>query len=93
MDENKSLEKHKYLSDLYKNDPEEFERVTNKMIEDCIKNSPKKYQFKLKVLQSRWNNHVKKGNTPHNRLVLAKDMFFEQFFNKFQPGLQLTQRD
>ena len=87
MDKDKSLEKHKYLSDLFKNDSEEFEKVTNQMVEDLIRGSPPEYQLKLRLLQVKWDKRVKGGDTPHNRLTLAKDMFFEHFYNVFKPSL------
>lgn len=88
MDKDKSLKKHKYLSDLYKNDPEEFKKVTNQTIEGFIRGSPPEHQLKLRLLQAKWDKRVKGGNTPHNRLTLAKDMFFEHFYNVFQPSLK-----
>ena len=89
MDKNKSLQKHKYLSDLCENDPEEFKKVTNQIVEDFIKSSPPEYQLKLRLIQAKWDKHMRGANTSHNRLALAKDMFFKHFYNVFQPSLKL----
>jgi len=89
IDKEKSLQKHKRLSGLYRQDPGEFEKVTNQMVEDLIRDSPPEYQLRLRLLQAKWDKRMKGGNTPHNRLTLAKDMFFEHFYNVFQPSLKL----
>jgi len=89
VDKNKSLQRHKCLSDLYKNNPEEFRKVTSQMIENFIKGSPPEYQLKLRLIQAKWDKRMKGANTSHNRLALAKDMFFEHFYNVFQPSLKL----
>ncbi len=86
--EKEALEKHKFMSELYKKNRFMFEIEAKKEIEALIKSAPEEYQSWLRETQEYWNNKMKNAGSKHNRLVLAEQVLMSQFVNVFQPAVK-----
>jgi len=89
---NEALEKHEKLSTLFKENRFMFEVTTKKQIQEFIKSSPPEYQQKLRELQATWDGAMN-GAGKHNRLVLAKSLFMDNFINNFQPSVNAFSKE
>ncbi len=77
------------LIELSKKDPEEFDRVTRRMIDNTISSMPKRRQAMLKGVQ--WRIDVEKMKFKGSQLDFASNVFgimWDQF-SKMNDGLQM----
>ncbi len=84
----RALDKHKFMSELYKKNRFMFEIEVKKEIEALIKSAPEELQPMLKETQEYWNSKMKGAGSKHNRLVLAEQILMDQFVNVFQPAVK-----
>lgn len=79
---------HDKMSKLFKEDPEAFEKETKKLTEELITSASPENQLKLRLIQSKWDNMMNKGNDPHNRLVFAQSILINHLVEEFHPKMQ-----
>lgn len=73
-----ALEKHKWMSELFKKNRFMFEVEAKKEVEKFINSAPEEYRETLQNLHEQWKNTLKGAGSKHNRLVLAQHMLNEQ---------------
>ncbi|RLB42107.1 MAG: hypothetical protein DRH12_06505 [Deltaproteobacteria bacterium] len=84
----RALEEHARLSRLYREDRFAFERWRLDTIKRLIQSAPDPgLRKKLWELQARWDQRMNSAG-PHNRLVLAKALFWDHVLNRWLPTLQ-----
>ncbi len=83
-----SLREHDRLSRLFKESRFMFEVERKKLIESTIKIAKVKNKKFLKDKQEKWDSILNKAESEHNRLVLIKMLFWDNFYNDFQPVLK-----
>ena len=90
--EEEALKKHKERSELFKTNRFQFEIETRKEIDEFIKNSPHEYREGLLKTQAKWDKAMKGAGGNHNRLIIAKTLFMDQFMNVFKPAINLLSK-
>jgi hypothetical protein len=84
-----ALERHRRLSNLFRENPFAFELERKKMIEEVIAGVDEAGQRKrLRALQGRWDKRMKGAGSSYNRFVLAKMLFWDHFNQDWHPAIQ-----
>ena len=83
-----SIEFHKKMSKLFKEDPETFEKEKERLVEEAITNAPPHIQLKLRLLQAKFDSQMRKAGSEENRLAFAREMMLDKFLNEFNPVMQ-----
>ncbi|RJR40751.1 MAG: DUF3135 domain-containing protein [Desulfobacteraceae bacterium] len=84
-----ALKNHERLSRLFKEDRLSFERERRNAIKELIESAPNEEQKKrLWDLQNSWDKKMKGAGSAHNRMVLAKVIFWDHFHNVWNPEIQ-----
>jgi hypothetical protein len=86
--EKKALERHAWLSRLFRKDRLAFERERKKMIDEIIGSVEDEEQVnRLRALQERWDKRMKSAGSSHNRFVLAQSFFWDHFHEVWHPTI------
>ena len=84
----KALEEHRKMSRLFRENRFAFERQRRESIKSLIESAPDpKLRKRLWEIQARWDQTMRSAGSPHNRLVLAKTLFWDYVLNKWLPTL------
>jgi hypothetical protein len=87
--EKESLERHRKLSKLFRENPFAFELERKKMIEEVISSVDDVEQGeRLRSLQDAWEKRMKGAGSPQNRFVLAKMIFLDHLNEVWNPSIQ-----
>ena len=87
-EEREAINQHNEWSELYRRDPEAFEKKRQEMVEETIRSAPPYMQLKLRALQARFEKRMRTAGCKENRLVIAHSMLMEMFLEQFNPALQ-----
>jgi len=88
-----ALRQHNEWSELFKKDPEAFEKMRRDMVEEVIKNAPPFLQLKLRAIQARFDKRMRTAGCKENRLVIAHSMLMEMFIEQFNPTMQRVSKE
>lgn len=89
-----ALERHHWLSRLFREDRLAFERERKRMIEETIESADDvEMRGRLMSLQDDWNRRMRGAGSCHNRLVLAKAFFWDHFHRVWHPGIEKANRE
>ena len=83
---------HDELSELYKNDPEEFQIRCRAMIDEYIESVPEEKRQALRQLQWRIDGQLSKYKDPIARMNKMCELFWEGFAEFQQAMNGLTQK-
>jgi hypothetical protein len=86
--EKEALERHAWLSRLFRKDRLAFERERKRMIDEIIGSVKDEGQVnRLRALQERWDKRMKSAGSNHNRFVLAQSFFWDHFHEVWHPAI------
>ena len=87
--EKEALKEHARLSRLFKEDRFAFERERKRMIDEII-NSAKdeEERNRLHALQDSWDKKMRNAGSKYNRFILSQTLFWEHFYEVWQPALE-----
>lgn len=84
-----SLERHRRLSKLFKEDRLSFERERKRMIDELVNSVEDEDQReRLRSLQASWDKMMRGAGSPQNRLVLAQTFFWSHFHEVWHPSIR-----
>lgn len=87
--EKEALKEHARLSRLFMEDRFAFERERKRMIDEIINSAKdKEEKNRLKALQDSWDRKMKNAGSKHNRFALTQTLFWEHFYEVWQPALE-----
>jgi len=87
--EKRALEKHARLSRLFKEDRFAFERERRRLIDEVISSAgDEKLRGRLRSFQGSWDRKLRGAGSEHNRFVIAQRLFWEHFYEIWQPNIQ-----
>jgi len=91
--EKESLERHARLHRLFTEDRLAFERERKTMIDRFLHSVEDQDQRdRLRALQENWDKKMRHAGSRHNRFVLAQKLFWDHFFQVWNPGIQEASR-
>jgi hypothetical protein len=86
--EKASLENHRRLSRLFREDRLAFERERKRRILEVIESAnDEALKGKLLDLQARWDKRMRGAGSEHNRFVLAQTFFWDHFHTTWKPAM------
>jgi hypothetical protein len=86
--EKASLENHRRLSRLFREDRLAFERERKRRILEVIESAnDEALKGKLLDLQARWDKRMRGAGSEHNRFVLAQTFFWDHFRSTWEPAV------
>ena len=84
-----SLQRHAGLHKLFVEDRLAFERERKRMIDEFMDNiEDDERRKRMRELQDSWDHKMRHAGSEHNRFVLAQTLFWDHFFNNWQPAMQ-----
>lgn len=87
--EERALEKHQRLSELFKEDRLSFERERRRMIDEVISSvEDEEKKKRLMAVQESWDRKMRGAGSKQNRFVLAQALFWEHFHEVWCPALE-----
>jgi hypothetical protein len=88
----KALQEHARLHRLFKENRFAFELERKRAIEAVIQDArTEEMREGLRALQASWDRTMKNAGPKENRLVLAKTLFWDHFYQVWTPAIQQLQ--
>ncbi len=84
-----SEKRHARMAQLFREDRLAFERERKRLLDEFFNSvEDEDLRQRLRALQASFETKMKHAGSAHNRFVLAQTIFWDNFHQNWQPGIQ-----